>query len=371
MYELTAYIKPTNYCNVDCDHCYLPIEVRQQKLAMDDAMLKRTFQFILETARKLNPEFIHLIWHGGEPMMLPPEYYENALSIADDVFGDGKYMTSMQTSLMPYSAKWNDVISNRFGNFLGTSIDFSARSLKGSSDDYVSVWLNRVNKARGSDIEVVPGMVPSKNECKNGAKIVDWFIEQNFIRFNFERYTVFNRTPEINYPSNREHSKFMIDVFTRILEQHQQGNLIQAQPITAGIYGVLYNKSGDRWGTSCQNDFIIVEPDGSLNTCPDRANVEEPFGNVSGSAIEFITSPKRREWLRNANINHKKNHCHTCEYRTWCKSGCPITPNGIDEGESECSGFKLFLNHIKEFVETPENKAKLMAYLEDAHNARH
>ena len=37
---ITAYVKPTNFCNVGCTHCYLPEAVRAHQGRMTPAVLE-------------------------------------------------------------------------------------------------------------------------------------------------------------------------------------------------------------------------------------------------------------------------------------------------------------------------------------------
>ena len=60
---------------------------------------------------------------------------------------------------------------------------------------------------------------------------------------------------------------------------------------------------------------------------------------------------------------HKRSHCQGCENSSWCHSGCPITPNGVPDGEVECSGYKTFLSHIRQFIANGR-EAELYAYLD-------
>lgn len=360
MSSLVVYIKPTNYCNVDCEHCYLPLETRQNKETISFDKLREVFEFSAKVVKKEKHQGVEIIWHGGEPMMLSPEWYEKAHVIADEVFEkeDMPYFASIQTSLLPYNKGWNNLIKKRFYNFVGTSIDFSTRSFNGSNEKYIDTFMKRINLLRDSDIDVTPGFVPAKSEINAGKNIVRWFVDNGFNYFNFERYTNYTNKNDINYPSNIDYSNFMIDVFDELMSIQESGEMAPVvKPIVAAINGVKFGYSGDRWGTTCQSLFIIVEPNGDLNTCPDRANVEEPFSNIDDGHTAFLRSKKRRLWIRESMISHKGNHCLNCEYRSWCKSGCPINPNDPNsEFHQECAGYKKFLNHVKSYLDSDKEK---------------
>lgn len=361
---LTVYVKPTNFCNVGCDHCYLPLDTRADKNRMSEEKLYEVAGFIKDLKKREGHAQAQVIWHGGEPMVLTPEYFLSAGKIFDEVLGYQQYYESIQTSLIPYTSDWAGVVHERFDGHIGSSIDFSLRAVKGSYDDYIALWMKKVNMARNDGIMVIPGMVPTRNEVGKGEAIVSWMIENDFSAFNVDRYSAVGSTKSIDRPSNALHARFLIELFDASMNNMKAGRRTPAINVVAsGIGGVLNGLPGDRWGTSCQRDFVVIEPDGSTNTCPDRARHEAPFSNTSQGAVEFSISDSRRKWIVVQDITHKKQHCLTCEYRPWCKSGCPVTPNGAPDGEVECSGYKTYLNHIKSFCENEENRLLCQQYL--------
>jgi hypothetical protein len=360
---LTIYIKPTNFCSVGCEHCYLPEEDRKNNFVMTDETLQKAALLIVDLVKKEGHAGAHIIWHGGEPLMLEPDWFWNAGKILDKIIGKNNYTESLQTSLIPYKGKWKELIEIKFNSFIGSSIDFSQRKVKNNSDSYLTLWMKRVNRARADGFYIVPGMVPTKNEIKNGKQIVDWFAKNDFQEFNIERYSRYGNS-NVDWPSNKEHSEFLKEIFIALMDRVKNNeNTPYVTVIASAIKGVLFSQSGERWGGQCQKQFIVIEPDGSTNTCPDRAMHEKPFSNVNNGTSAFTSSEGRKKWIRIQNIDHKKSHCMSCEFQSWCKSGCPVTPNGADDGEKECSGYKTLLYFIKEFCNNEENRKAAIEYI--------
>lgn len=363
--EKVMYLKPTNYCNVGCDHCYLSTDVRKNKLKMTESQLVNAANLLKSAVQQEGASSAHIIWHGGEPMVLSPAFYKSTEHVLKEVLAQIPYTESMQTSLIPFSEDWIDLIHQRFDSHLGSSIDFSQRKIQGSPDRYMELWLGKVALARRHGIHITPGMVPSRSDINQADAIIDFFCDNDFSRFNIDRYSDYG-VKMVDRPTNKQHAGFMCDLFDAIISRKQKNKRVPLiNVIYAGIRGVLFSQPGDRWGTTCQRDFIVVEPDGSINTCPDRTSYDTPFSNVNDGFDMFAGSPKRRQWIRIATVEHQESHCHQCEFNHWCKSGCPITPNGPANGEQECSGYKSFLLHIKDRLKHSDVRAICLQYVGD------
>ncbi|MDL5047093.1 cyclophane-forming radical SAM/SPASM peptide maturase GrrM/OscB [Oscillatoria amoena NRMC-F 0135] len=66
----------TPFCNIDCKYCYLPDRLNTSKMSLD---------IVRATAKKLVAEEIirddfAVLWHAGEPLVLPVAYYEQAIA---------------------------------------------------------------------------------------------------------------------------------------------------------------------------------------------------------------------------------------------------------------------------------------------------
>ena len=133
---LLAYMKPTNYCNVGCDHCYLPLAVRANKNLMSMETLEDAAILLKDMSNRYpgRVEDVQILWHGGEPLTVPMEWYVKAGNILDIHLPNR--VEAIQTSLIPLTERHIEFIQDRLDWQIGTSIDFSQRKIKGSVDNF-------------------------------------------------------------------------------------------------------------------------------------------------------------------------------------------------------------------------------------------
>lgn len=79
-------LQSTSFCNLDCSYCYLTPESRRNRKRLPIPSLKRIFDNILSS--RYVGSAMQVSWHSGEPLVLPPAYYAEAidtiLSLKDD-----------------------------------------------------------------------------------------------------------------------------------------------------------------------------------------------------------------------------------------------------------------------------------------------
>jgi len=369
------YLKPTNYCNVGCEHCFLSEDIRADKDKMSLETVEKVAYFLKEATEKTAIKDVNILWHGGEPLLMPVDFYWKAGEILDRILPN--HTESIQTSLIPYKPEFKDLILQRFDGFISSSVDFSNRKLKNSPFSYQELWLKKLEQARNDGIDMGVVCTPTKMDVMLAKERMDWFLENDLYSLAFNRYNQFGVQfgqfmPD--RPNNKEHAQFLIKIFDYLVGmlESEKENIPYIQTVNAAFGGVLYDLPGDRWGTKCQSSFMVIEPDGNLNTCPDKASFEPAFSNVESGFDGFSHSPLRRKWIRVQEVGHRNDYCHKCENHSWCKSGCPITPNsGGDSGEIECSGYKSFLTHIRNYINTSsDNRDRIENYFNGKYFSR-
>ena len=72
-------IQPTPFCNIDCRYCYLP--QRSSKAVVARETLVKLFTQVF--ASGWTGDGLSIVWHAGEPMVLPIGFYSDAFRIVD------------------------------------------------------------------------------------------------------------------------------------------------------------------------------------------------------------------------------------------------------------------------------------------------
>src|SRR6202162_3490872 len=138
-------VQPTPFCNIDCRYCYLPD--RTNKAVVSDETLKNLFSQVF--ASGWADEGLSVVWHAGEPMVLPTAFYRRAFALIDGLKPAGLSVHhSFQTNGTLLDEDWADFIVES-GINVGVSIDGPRRLHD----------MNRVTRAgRGTFDKAVAGV---------------------------------------------------------------------------------------------------------------------------------------------------------------------------------------------------------------------
>jgi uncharacterized protein len=112
-------IQPTPFCNIDCRYCYLPD--RNSKAVVASETLSNLFSQIF--ASGWTGDCLSVVWHAGEPMVLPIEFYRDAFRMIDRLKPAGLAVThSFQTNGTLIDEAWCAFFADERAG-VGVSID--------------------------------------------------------------------------------------------------------------------------------------------------------------------------------------------------------------------------------------------------------
>lgn len=111
-------LQATPFCNIDCSYCYLPRRDERSRMALDTVAL---------AGRRLREDGLvagelSVVWHAGEPLVLPPTYYEAAFAALAAELPGVAVTHAMQTNATLVDAAWCRFFQ-RHRVALGVSVD--------------------------------------------------------------------------------------------------------------------------------------------------------------------------------------------------------------------------------------------------------
>jgi uncharacterized protein len=185
----TIVLQPTPFCNIYCKYCYLT--QRDDTSKMDLETVKATFTKVFDSP--FAGEQITVIWHAGEPLVMPVSYYEAAFQAIDQLRpASVQIRHSFQTNGTLVTKEWCDLI-RRWNVGVGVSIDGPrpmhdanrvTRDGKGTFDR--AIRGARLLKAEGIPFHVIS--VLSKDGLEHAEDLHAFYLEEGIedVCFNVE-----------------------------------------------------------------------------------------------------------------------------------------------------------------------------------------
>ncbi|MBE7157937.1 MAG: GRRM system radical SAM/SPASM domain protein [Rhodospirillales bacterium] len=336
----TVVLQPTPFCNIACNYCYLPN--RQDRSVMSEATIEAALTRVFESCWAA-PE-LTVIWHAGEPLVLPVEYYREAFMRAERLRPRQQNLRhAIQTNGMLLTPQWCDLFAEHQVS-VGISIDGPrhlhdvhrrTRSGKGTFDRTLAGM--RLLRARGLPFHVIS--VVSEDSLKHAEALIDFYetegVEQ--ICFNVEESEGDHTSGLFTHAALRQH-------FTAFLERFWRGACARGsfrfiREIDSMLPRILRPEEARMTNEQ-------VAPFGMLNVaCNGDASTFSPellglknaeygdfiIGNVhTHSLAEMRASPVMARMA--ADIAAGVEACRTeCEYFSVCGGGAPVnklTENG-------------------------------------------
>jgi uncharacterized protein len=284
-----------------------------------------------------------IVWHAGEPLVLPISFYEQAFQIIDELNMDKiKVSHAFQTNATLITQEWCEFFKRHNVN-VGVSLD---------GPEYIHN-INRVDRAnRGTFKRVLQGVtllqenaisytmiaVITKETVKYPDELWEFFtaLRPISLGFNPEEIEGCNTASSLGTDEDVQSYKRFFKRFLELSAQTQ--NPIQIREIETLTRHVDHGSDELRSQTNQPLCILSFDCDGNFSTfSPELLTMTHPvyknfiFGNVFDSNIEsMLTNEKFIEV--NAQLQRGVTRCQqTCDYFMFCGGGHPsnkISENG-------------------------------------------
>jgi uncharacterized protein len=341
----TLVIQPTPFCNIECTYCYLPN--RRDRSTMSPETLDATFQRVFESG--WSASHLTVIWHAGEPLVLPVAYYREAFDRIERRRPPEICLRhSIQTNGMLITPEWCELFRDHDVG-IGVSVDGPrhlhdmhrlTRSGQGTFDRTMAGI--RLLRAQGVPFHVITVLAASSLDDPD--ELVDFYLSEGIgqVCFNVEESEGDHRSGLFATADLRCRFSGFLDRFWR--QARQSGRFDFIREIDAMLPRVLRPEEAlmtnpqvapfGMLNVACNGDVSSFSPEllGLRSTEYDDFII----GNVHTHTLaEMAASPSMQRMTRDIALGVET--CRReCEYFSVCGGGAPI--NKLTENGSFTSG---------------------------------
>lgn len=353
----TFIIKATHRCNFGCTYCF---EDKGRALPdLTEAGAKTIFlkikHYFSRGASK--PHGIHIIWHGGEPLLAGPRRLGRFFKLAKDIVGPnvGIFCQSVQTN----GSLINDAFIKVFKKYNvqpGLSFDVCGNERRDRSGKSVRSRVMKKMKrlqANGVDTGYI-SVVTSKN-ADDPKKFYSKMRQINLPVTLCPVKIVTRREQHELRPHPRVYGRFLVKIARMWLSDRKADFPIE--PLNHYL-SVLKDKKNAENSCStmknCAGEHLHIMANGDVTPCDNFTVQPYVFGNIFRNPLGVIlNSPKRKVLFgRNAVI---RKMCKGCRWLDMCNGGCPGTAmhyGSFFEKTYYCESVKMFYETFRQISKT-------------------
>jgi uncharacterized protein len=325
-------IQPTPFCNLDCSYCYLPDRLNKRKISLETLEMALNWAFSSGLVRQ---PFM-LLWHAGEPMVLPVAFYEQATDLLERCNVSGFEVTqSFQTNATLLNDTWCDFIRRR-GIRIGVSVDgpdfLNDRHRKTrQGDGTLERVLRGMRLLRDHDIPYDVITVLTSTSLDYPDELFDFYVEHGItsVGFNVEEIEGPHVTSSLSGSGieprfRRFYSRFMDLALTA-------DPPLRVREFDFAQSAISYRQLPENLVQECRPFAILnVDCEGNFSTySPELLGLDSPrhggfaLGNVARDSLESVLAMPRFLALDDE-IRRGVELCHeSCRYFPFCGGGPP------------------------------------------------
>jgi len=320
-------INTTERCNANCYYCYV---VHRENIndSMTPEMLEVVFIRINEFLTAYPDKSIEILWHGGEPLLMGPEFFRNVIKLENSICNSirDRINHAIQTNLTLLTEEYIDIFGQLGINTVGTSFDpvphMRGLGRKNDSGKYNKMFMKALGllERRGIDWGMI--YVITKNSLKNPLGVF-------FYLTNLTLTGVINLNPVLIDDEKRkdvaispkEYARFLGDIFPYWWKKRQL--YPNVQPFKGLVESIIKGKVGPgcmEFGV-CDSAYhhINLNPDGETSQSGLSPNWESPrYGNIRDKSLEEILFNEEMNRFEEKIEEMRAKDCRECSYLELC-----------------------------------------------------
>ena len=362
----TVIAKVASRCNLNCTYCYIYNHEDKSFLSrprfMSDEVFESMLSRMLTYCDRRTNHTLSLVFHGGEPTLMPPDVFDRLAECAQRVLGKRLRSISIQTNATLIDERWVRIF-RRHNIGVGVSLDGppavhdAARvDLRGHGSYAKTMAGIRMLREGG----INPNILCVINPGHSGLEVYRHFRREAVTWMSFLLPDVSHDSKHFFYPAlgPTPVADYLIPVFDEWFGEDNPNVVI-------GIFWDLIQRllggsgSTDAFGNPLMT-YVIVETDGSIEALDALRVCEQGLANSGLNVLtrEFDDVQAHSSSLLAQALGEGfplAPVCQRCQFRDVCGGG--FLPhrysraNGFNNPSVWCQDILKLLRHIRERIE--------------------
>ncbi len=354
MKRITVLVKPTEECNIRCKYCYhadTHYETGRMSLQLFE-------EIVLKISKCYG--FVHLTFHGGEPLLMGYAFYEKAFEILKKYSNNTYWDLGIQTNGYLLNEKFCELFD---ANNCGISISFDGPGKLNLLRDKTEEITRNIIRFRNKGFKINLLGVVSKQNVNN---------LNDFYDFAKQYSCPCKLNPVFECGGAVGHDEFLITAeefitgLKKILPDFLKDDTLDSffVPFTSLIYSAITNKPAPICeNVGCLHKWLAITHDGFIYPCSRSYSKKYCLGNISEySEIDNAFNTENFAQLLKGAITRRYYCKKNCEYYHLCQGGC--NNDSILNGDItrpagfKCKILKSFIPYIKKYLEENMDEIK-------------
>lgn len=348
---LTLILKSLNACNLRCAYC--SVGSKEHAKALSEERMRDVLTFFARYAHEKGEQQVTVIFHGGEPMLLPAAQYAHCIAAVTAGFPELAFRFSIQTNGTLLTPEYIELFQ-KHDMHVGVSLDGcrevhdgQRRSVTGSTT-YASV-MEHIRTMQEHRIPVAALMVLTKPALSAD---LDFLLDFDQLDLPLKINPLLSLGDAALHPElglePGDYGRYLARVFEYVAGQ---GLCLPISPLDDMLSNLL-NEGGCRgcqFSAHCHDSFLCIDPEGVIYPCGRFADAHE---NAIGSIEEGVTEKGQRilETLEARRTICLPEQCRTCRYLRICHAGCSADQpleRAVERPCTVCEDYRIIFHFLK------------------------
>jgi uncharacterized protein len=364
MKNITIIFKPTDLCNAKCVYCSAFNPLIPGRI-MSIETLERMFIRIEEWAGESRQlEDIKIIWHGGEPTLMPLDFFYRAIELEDGIRKRTRLpiQNLIQSNLLNLNSEnlkmFKKLLRDENGEMgrIGTSYDPFPGIRMAKNGDYNSIWEKSISRLKEEGFPFGILFVVHKRALGDFDFVKDVFANRFSgigIRFNPLYREGRARKGDLCrdlYITPAEWGQFLIKLYREWEFLEKKPQWVPLKEFDDYHFLGHFRLSCDASG-QCASTHLGIDTDGSIYSCGRGIDRKyEKYGDIYHNSFKDIILNPGRQKMLNRTTFLNNTFCRNCQWWNYCHGGCPmdaaIYHNNIYQKTNFCTSRRIFFNTI-------------------------